>query len=188
MAEVKGTVINAWKKFLAERYGEEPLNSAIQSLEAKERLRLQSPILDSTWYPIDVQQALSRVTRSLAKPTENDMATELGRFMADYVYTRVYSVLLKNKPGKDKPLDWFDDVVYRGLRTYVVEMTGPNSSVARYSYIEGKPTPGQCRTLQAFIARKMELAGYQGVSCVHQKCLAKGHDSCDFLMQWTAAS
>ena len=186
MAEVKGTVINAWKKFLEERYGEHKVSQAIQSLDPQERSALQSPILDSTWYPIALQNVMGKLTRSVSGPADKDIAWELGRYMAEYVYSKVYRMLLKAKPNSGRPIDWFDDVVFRDLRTYVVETAGPSSCVVRYQYIEGKPTRGQCRTLQAFISRKLELAGYKKVTCGHEKCLAKGNDCCEFVMQWEA--
>jgi hypothetical protein len=186
VAEVKGTVINAWKKFLEERYGEHKLSEAIQSLDSQERSALQSPILDSTWYPIALQNVMSKLTKTLTLPADRDIAWELGRYMAEYVYSKVYRMLLKSKPNSSKPIDWFDDVVFRDLRTYVVEASGPASCLVRYKYLEGKPTKGQCRTLQAFISRKLELAGYKKVTCGHDKCLAKGNDCCEFLMQWEA--
>jgi hypothetical protein len=186
MAQVKGTVINAWRKFLTDRYGDQALNAAINSLSTPEKSELALPILDSTWYPIELQLIMARLTRALSKPSDSDLAGELGRYMADYVYASVYRGLLRGKPLKDRPIDWFDDVVYRDLRTYRVEMSGPSTCIVRYHYLEGKPTSGQCRTLRAFISRKLELMGYQHVSCAHQKCLSKGNDCCEFEMQWSA--
>ena len=183
MALVKGTLINAWKNFLKERFGETRLADALQSLEADDRFLVQSAILDSTWYPMKLQQIMGRLTKSLTTASDKDMALELGRYMADYVYSTVYRRLLK-KPHGDRAIDWFDDVVYQDLRKCVVETAGPTSFVARYFYLENRPTPGQCRSLQGFISRKMELAGYREVTCVHPKCLARGSDCCEFLMQW----
>lgn len=184
MAQVKGTLINAWKNFLVDRYGEDKLTAAIQLLDTGDRFYLQSPTLDSSWYPVKCQNILGKVTKSLATPADKDVATELGRYMADYVYAKVYRGLLKKAPNNRRAIDWFDDVVFRDLRKCEVEMSGPSSCIARYRYLEGKPTVGQCRSLTAFIARKLELAGYRNVTCVHTRCLATGGESCDFLMRW----
>lgn len=184
MAQVKGTLLNAWKHFLKDRYGEEKLNSAIETLAASDRLHLQSPILDSTWYPMEFERTLRRLTKSLASPSEKDLPAEMGRYIADYFYAHAYRMLLRTKPSKDKPLEWFEDLVYQNLRDYAVEMTGPSSSVVRYYYLESKPTAGQCQTLRAFIARKLELSGYQAVTCSHGRCAGKGDECCEFFMQW----
>jgi hypothetical protein len=183
MAKVKGTLINAWKNFLKERYGEAQLAGAIQGLDAGDRFYLQSPILDSTWYPMELQRTMGRLTRLMTQPTDKDLSVELGRYTADYVYAKVYRMLLK-KPQKDRAIDWFDDVVYQDLRKCVIERSGPTTCIARYYYQEDKPTTGQCRSIKGFIARKLELAGYQNVICTHPKCMAKGDDCCEFLMEW----
>ncbi len=184
MAQVKGTLINAWKSFLKERYGEDRLMSAIQLLDSNDRIHLLSPILDSTWYPIEMQQVMGRLTKILAAPTDKDLASELGRYMADHVYTKIYRTVLAGGAGKNKSTDWFDDILFRDLRKCVSESTGPTSSVSRYYYLEGKPTSGQCRSLGAFIIRQQELIGRQNVICVHQKCSSKGDDCCEFAVEW----
>lgn len=188
MAQVKGTLLNAWKNFLNDRYGEDQVAAAIQSLSAGDRLLLQSPILDSTWYSMEFEETLRRLTRFLATPSDKDMARQMGRYIADYFYAHAYRTLLRGKPGGGKALDWFEDLVYRDLREYDVDMTGPSSSVVRYRYREGRPTAGQCQTLKAFIIRKFELSGYQNVTCTHVTCVAKGDECCEFSVQWDEAA
>ena len=183
MAKVKGTVINAWKNFLKERYGEDNLMSAIQSLDSDDRVQLLSPILDSTWYEMELQQVMGRLTKALATPTDKDLASELGRYTADYVYTKVYRTVLSGA-DRNKSTAWFDDLLFQDLRKCISEQTGPSSSVSRYYYLEGKPTSGQCRTLAAFLIRRHELTGKQNVTCVHQKCSSKGDDCCEFAFRW----
>jgi hypothetical protein len=181
MAKVKGTVINAWRNFLKERYGEDKVMSAIQSLESNDRVYLLSPVLDSTWYEMELQNVMGRLTRVLASPTDKDIASALGRYTADYVYTKVYRTVLT---GAEKDTSWFDDVLFQGLRKCVSEQTGPSSSVSRYYYLEGAPTSGQCRTLSAFLIRRQELIGKRNVTCAHQKCASKGDDCCEFVIAW----
>ncbi|HEY7546031.1 MAG TPA: hypothetical protein VID27_14160 [Blastocatellia bacterium] len=184
MAKVKGTVINAWKNFLKERYGEDRLTAAIQSLDSDERAHLLSPVLDSSWYPMELQDVMSRLTKALASPSDKDLAQELGRYTADYVYTKVYRTVLTGSLEKNKTTDWLDDVLYQDLRRCVSEQTGPHSSVSRYYYLEAKPRSGQCRTLAAFLTRRHELIGRKNVTCVHQKCSSRGDDCCEFLLKW----
>jgi hypothetical protein len=184
MAQVKGTLVNAWRNFLKERYGEEKVAAAIQSLDEGDRIQLQSPKLDSTWYPMELQQVMGRLTKAVAAPSDKDIALELGRYMADYTYGKVYRTLLMGNLNRNKDLDWFDDVLFQGLRRCATEKTGPCSSIVRYYYLEGKPTWGVCRSLVGFLTRQIELSGRQGVTCAHQKCAASGADCCEFLLQW----
>jgi hypothetical protein len=182
MAQVKGTLINAWRNFLKERYGEEKVASAIQSLNAGDRDYLQSPVLDSSWYPMELQDVMGRLTKTVVPPSDKDIATELGRYTAEYVHTKVYRTLLS---GKSKnALDWFDDLLYQGLRKCVVERISPTSSVTRYHYLNGKPKRGQCRTVNGYLVRQQELSGWKNVKSVHQKCMLDGDDCCEYLLEW----
>lgn len=184
MAQVKGTLIEAWRSFLKDRYGEEKVASAVQSLDADDRLHLLSPTRDSSWYSMEVQEAMGRLTKTLATPADKDLASELGRYTADYVFTKIYPTVIDQNSGKKKAFGWFDYVLFQDLRKCVSESTGPASSVTRYYYLEGKPTPGQCRSLKAFLIRMSELRGRQNVTCIHRKCSSKGDDCCEFLMEW----
>jgi len=86
--------------------------------------------------------------------------------------------------GRKKAVNWFDYVLFQDLRRCVSEATGPTTSATRYYYLEIKPTPGQCRTLKAFLIRMSELRGRKKVTCSHSKCQSKGDDYCEFLMEW----
>ena len=182
MAMVKGTLINAWRNFLKERYGDDKVAGGIQALETADRNHLQAPILDSSWYPMELQEAMGRLTKAIAPSSDKDMATDLGRYTADYVHTKVYRTLLSGK--SKKALDWFDDVLYQDLRKCVSETTGPTSSVTRYYYLHGKPSRGQCRTISGYLVRQQELQDGKAVKCVHKKCMNNGNDCCEFLLQW----
>jgi hypothetical protein len=184
MAQVKGTLLNAWKSFLIDRYAEEKVSTAIESLDASDKLHLMSPILDSTWYPMELQQVMSKLTKALAARSDGDIASQLGRYTADYVLASVYRTVIANDSKKNKSVSWFDDLLYRGLRECKAEYTGPTSYVTWFYYLEGKPTAGQCRTLRAFLIRVSELRGRKNVTCIHRKCLARGGDCCEFLMEW----
>jgi hypothetical protein len=183
MAQVKGTVINAWRNFLKERYGEDKVAKAVQSLDTNDRVQLLSPILDSSWHSMELQQVMNRLTRALATAADKDLAKDLGRYMADYVHTKVYSAMLGGDVNKNKTSDWFNDVLYKDLRKCVTERKESTSRVTFY-YLEGKPTAGQCQTLSTFLARHVEIRGRKNVRCVHPKCLTKGADCCEFVVEW----
>jgi hypothetical protein len=184
MAQVKGSLINAWISFLKARYGDDKVASAIESLDASDRSDLQLSILDSSWYPIEMQKVMGRLTKVLASSSDRRLAEDLGRYTADYVYTKIYRNVLSWAPNKNQSTDWFNDLLYQGFRKCVSTQTGPSSSVTRYHYLEGKPTSGQCRTLGAFLLRMAGLRGKKNVSIAHQKCLAKGADCCEFVIEW----
>jgi len=58
--------------------GEEKIASAIQSLDASDRLQLLSPIRDSSWYPMETQEAMGRLTKALATPEDKILPQTSG--------------------------------------------------------------------------------------------------------------
>jgi hypothetical protein len=188
LAEVKGTMVKGWLNFLKERYGESKVSSAIEKLDPSDRSTLISPILDSSWYPLELQSALSKLTRTLRSALDRDVATQLGRYMAEYAYTRVYANQLMDGPIKQgQSFGWVDKLLYQGLRKCEPEVTGPSSLVVRYYYERGiKPGEGECTSIAGFIARQMEMTGAFNVKCSHPKCLATGtaRDCCEFGVKW----
>jgi hypothetical protein len=186
MAQVKGSMINAWRNFLKERYGDDKVAVAIQALDDDDRIPLESPILDSSWYPMTLQKIMGRLTRKLTPATETNLPLELGRYTADYIHTKIYRNLLEGNSNKAQAFAWFDDMLYKGLRTCVTESTGPTSYMIRYEYPDTKPTPGQCQSIKGYLIRQNELRGRKKATCVQQKCMAKGDDCCQFVIQWEA--
>lgn len=184
MAQVKGSLINAWKNFLKERYGEENVTKAVQGLAVDDKALLESPVLDSSWYPMELQKTMGRLTKTLAPPTDKKMGEELGRYTADYIHTKVYRNLLEGNAKKAQAFAWFDDILYKDLRKCTTEAIDQTSYRIRYEYPDVKPTPGQCESVKGYLTRQNELRGRKQVTCVQQKCMAKGAECCEFLVQW----
>src|SRR5215212_674358 len=98
MAQIKGILLKAWKDFLKNRYGDAAVQDALNSLDAEDRMLLSPIFLPSGWYPYSTLHSLRKLTRPLVTPSDKNLSVEIGRFMAEYVFTGVYRSLLEKDP------------------------------------------------------------------------------------------
>lgn len=186
MAEIKGILLNAWVKFVKERYGEEAFAKAHGGLSPEDRRLVPGKFLDASWYPYDSLYALGRLTRPLVTRTEGDISGEVGRFMAHHSFTGPYRSLLAHDPIKQ--VEKFTSIgafFFRDTRKLETEITGPASCIVRYRYEAGaRPTKAICASLKGFWSRSIELAGASNVKAAHPKCFVAGADCCEFLFEW----
>jgi hypothetical protein len=186
MAEIKGILLNAWVKFLNERYGEQAVANALAALSPEDRRLVPSKFLDASWYPFDALHALGRLSRPLVTRADTDIGVEIGRFMAQHAFTGVYRSLLAHDPIKQvsKFLS-IGEFFFREARKLETEITGPGSCLVRYRYEPGaKPTRSICLSLSGFWSRSIELAGASSVKASHPKCAAAGAACCEFVFEW----
>ena len=189
MAEIKGILLNAWVKFVNERYGEQAIARCFEALCPEERRLISSTFLDASWYPYDSLHAFGKAIRPLVTKSDTNFAEDIGRFMAQHAFTGVYRSLLARDPIKQVgKFTSIAEFFFRGVHKLETEITGPASCLARYRYEAGaKPTRGICISLSGFWSRSLELAGASKVAAAHPKCFAAGGDCCEFLLEWQAA-
>lgn len=186
MAEIKGILLNGWVKFLNDRYGEQAVTNALGALSPEDRRLVRAVFLDASWYPYDALHALGRLTRPLMTRAEKDIASEIGRFMAQYAFTGVYRSLLAHDPIKQvEKFISIGEFFFHEARKLETNITGPASCLVRYRYESGaKPTRSICTSLGGFWSRSIELAGASDVRASHPKCVAAGADCCEFVFEW----
>jgi hypothetical protein len=186
MADIKGILLNAWVKFLNDRYGEQAVAEAAGTLSPEDRRLVPPKFLDASWYPFDALHALGRLSRPLVTRKDSDMAIEIGRFMAQHAFTGVYRSFLANDPIKQvSKFTSIGEFFFREARILETEITGPASCLVRYRYAAGaKPTRSICSSLCGFWSRSVELAGASGVKASHPKCVAAGATCCEFVLEW----
>jgi len=189
MAEIKGILLRAWIDFLKKRYSEQSVSEALNALSVEDRLLLSSFFLASSWYPYSTLHALRKLTRPLVTPADQNLSMEIGRFMAEYVFTGVYRSLLEKDPIKqvDKIL-WIRDFFFREALELEAEMAGESSCVVRYRYEAGaNPTRPICESLRGFWSMMLELAGADKIKSSHPKCITSGGRCCEFAFEWRDA-
>ena len=187
MAQIKGVVFNAWLQFLKSRYGEDEVQDAIQRLAAEQQATMAKPFLDSSWYPYESQACLNTLTRALATSADANLSFEMGRFMADYAFDRVYKKLLSRESNRLVRNAWLEDSLFQGVRTMKSEMIAESTVLIYYHYDRKmKPTPGMCKSTIGFCVRQAELAGGANVKVIHPdaKCAVSGNDCCEVVISW----
>jgi hypothetical protein len=188
MGDTKGIVLTAWMDFLNQRYGQASLAGAIKTLSPDDQALLSAPFLPSSWYPYNTLHALRRVTRALATPADQNLGVEIGRFMADHVFTGIYRSVFVHDPVKMiEKFSWVGDLFYQEVRDLDTEILSDTHVLVRHRHKSGsKPTRAICESLQGFYGRTLELAGALAVRHTHPKCLARADDCCEFVFEWVA--
>lgn len=187
MAQVKGVLLNAWIQFLKSRFGDEKVVSTIQSLEPAQQRQASTRFLDSSWYEFELQGSLGALTRALATPSDRNISFELGRFMADYAFDRVYKGLVARESNRLVRNAWLEDALFQGVRSMKSEMIAESTCLIRYYYEPSvKPVSGMCSSTIGFCVRQAELAGNDNVNVIHPqfKCAVHGNDCCEIIIKW----
>jgi len=180
-------MLNGWLAFLKDHYGEPAVSAAISKLAPEDKLQMEKPILDSTWYPIETTKLMSKLQSAL--DANADLAVESGRYMVEYVFTGVYRMFLARDPlAQGNKIVQASNYFYRDLHKLEVDVTGPTSCTVRYKLTRGKPSVATCNTRKGWWARALELSGATSVTITHPQCRSRGQEVCEFLVEWTAST
>ncbi len=186
MAEIKGVLLNAWMELLKQRYGQEAVSQAFNAVSRKEPSLLSSFFLPTSWYPYSTLDGLRQVTRALATPATPTLSVEVGRFMAEYVFTGVYRTLLVKDPVKQ--LEKFPSIkefFFHDTYDLEIDKTGDSRCLVRYRYEPGaSPTRAICESLGGFWSKALDLAGASNTRFAHPNCVLNGGPCCEFTLEW----
>jgi hypothetical protein len=163
------------------------VESAATALSKEDRALLQKRFLDGSMYPYETMIALRRLMRLLAAKQPN-AASDLGGFLAEFIFTGVYKPLLAHDPATMvSKIPWVKDFFFNDYDRVEASMTGASACRLVYCYESGvRPTRGSCLSLGAFWARTLELAGAAKVATTHSACICQGADRCEFTLTWSA--
>jgi hypothetical protein len=189
LAEIKGILLNAWMDYLKNRYGAQVVSHQLEILKVEDRLLLSSHFLASNWYPYSTLYSLRNLTRSLATSSDRNLSIEIGRFMAEYVFTGVYRSMLVKDPIKQvEKFSRIREFFFRDTRQLETEVEGRSRCLVRYNYeIGANPTRAICESLGGFWSMTLELAGASAVKTTHPKCVTSGGPCCEFIFEWQSA-
>jgi hypothetical protein len=186
MAEVRGVLLNAVLAFLRERFGGQVVDDSILTLSPGDQVLLPPVILDSNWYPYSAWGAVRRLSGMLSTQRDPELASEMGKFNANYVFQGVYKGLLVKDPVKlVKKFSWLHAYFYRDGLALETELPNPGNCYLRYRYkADDKPSRSTCISTMGFWIRTIELAGGTGVRANHTKCRAQGDELCEYHLEW----
>jgi hypothetical protein len=186
MAEIKGILLTAWMDFLKARYGAAAVAAAIENLDSEDRLLVSAPFLASSFYPYSSLYALRKLTRPFATPADKNLSVEIGRIMAEHVFTGAYRSLVAKDPVKQvEKITWVKDFFFKDSLILETELLDESRCLVRYRYDAGaKPTASICESLKGFWSKTLELAGAANIQANHPTCATKGAKCCEFFFNW----
>ena len=185
MAKIKGVQVKAIIAFLKRRFGEDAVNAAIDGLPEDVRSLWPQSLLDSSWYPYEVLRPIRGISRSLA-PGQQDLAIDMGKFIADYTLGGLYRSVLEKDPAKQvAKFSWVHDFFYQDCQKIETQTLSPRSCIVRYRYQPGiQPARSSCVSALGFWLRTVELSGGVNVIGEQAKCVRDGRDCCEFILSW----
>jgi hypothetical protein len=186
MKAIRGIMLNAWLEFLRKKYGADPVNKAIGTLPQEERTQFEKSILDASWYPIEMTRILGKIQTTVGG--REDVAEELGKYLAEYTFKGTYKVFLVKDPlTQAKKIANALDYFYRNVHKFEVETTGPHSCIMRY-ITERKPSAATCVSRRSWWVQTLEMSGAKLLKLTHPRCMVNGHSSCEFEVEWQQPS
>lgn len=185
---IRGSVLLSRVKYVREHGGEAALKKVLARLPEGDRAVLGGWLLNSTWYPLDLNLRLDDAIAQVLSPSDPaQVFLDMGRKSADvnlgeggphrhFLDKSDPQVLLAQAP-----------IIYSayyavGRREY--EKTGPKSCVLRTFGAESV-TETDCLTVVGWHVRAIELCGGRSVRVVERVCRAKGGDRCEYACGWS---
>ena len=184
--ELRGVQLKAVYTFMNQRYGDEPVDAALKSLGADDQALMPSLLMDSNWYSYSAWRVVTRMMRILDPGAGEQFCIEAGRYMAEYCFAGAFKSLVSATPAQQ--VNRFDRIHHLGVRN-VSEINARNvtkdSAIVTYSYDKSVgAVASTCATLRGFWSRLLEMSGARDVVVIHNKCAARGADSCEFSFSW----
>lgn len=180
---VKGSLLSARPRYVAEQWGDAALRDVLGRLEAKARATLESPILPFTWYPFDVLAAVDAAI--IEGPMKGDMSQmrRFGSAVARYDLPTLYKVMFKL--GTPAFLIKRVGVVYgtyvRGGKMHA-EVTGKTANV---TLTEGSLPRYFCQQgVSGWFSAALELSGGRAVHVKETHCVHESAPHCRWEATW----
>ena len=179
MTRVKGSNLRLARQY-ADEHSSGSWSRILEHLSAEDRAVISSGI-SAGWYELALQH---RLFAALEEVLEPDVIERFARYAAEHDLTRVHRLFLKLKNPAyvlEKSGDYWSRF-YDAGRWTVVRVSDRQARGELIGIDE--PSPQFCRFLKAYIERMFELAGAQGLTCRHTRCVLRGDPSCVFEGGW----
>ena len=183
---IKGSVLRARVAYVRERGGESSVAKVFALLPETDRAVLQGWILNTSWYPLELNLRLDDAIAQVLAPDDRKRAfLEMGRASAEVNLTGPHRHFID--PHDPHHLLSQSSVIYAayyaiGRRTY--EKTGQTSCVLRTFEAESV-TETDCLTVIGWYVRAIERSGGKDVQVDEPVCRARGGDHCEYRCRWS---
>ncbi|MGC4115918.1 MAG: TIGR02265 family protein [Myxococcales bacterium] len=182
---IRGSVLLSRIKYIRERGGDDALKRVLAKVPESDRGVLGGWLLNTTWYPLDLNLRLDDAIAQVFSPDDPDRVfLEMGRTSAEVNLAGPHKHFVR----KDDPHFLLSQapVIYAayyaiGRREY--EKTGPSACVLR-TFDAESVTLTDCLTVVGWHVRAIELCGGKAATVVEKVCRAKGGERCEYHCSW----
>lgn len=182
--KVKGTGIRAMLKFAESRGGPAALGRVLARLSEEDRAVISRGLLPSSRYPeeFDHRILLAVCEESFGRNVEQ--ATALGAAVLDEGMNIFSWFFLKmgdpsfliSKAGAL----WNQYHEVGKLEVFDVEPKSARAKLSEYPWLD---VPF-CRILGGSMMRALEVSGCKGIKLVHEQCVGRGANHCQYRLSW----
>jgi uncharacterized protein (TIGR02265 family) len=184
MTEVKGTALAATLRYLDEKYGVERRGRIVAALPDAQRTTLDSGVVVSAWYPLDLLLDLMKESRRQLGAEAPTLFRDMGRASAKQALTTIYRIFFKVGSPQfmvSKAAAIFK--TYYSTGELRAEVAGPGHAVLELHGFQD-PARELCERLVGWMEGTLELAGAREIRVAHARCAAEGAESCRFEGFW----
>ena len=182
---VRGTTVDAAKRFAERHQGSPAWDPFIDSLEPLHRTLVDEPVVRRNWYDLELySNLLDRAARALQPDAQEQFLSDLGRFvMDDGVNTLYRAFFLIASPSfviKGSALLW--GMFFKGSRLRVLRRGRKWVEPA----IQGAARCWEplCISISGGMSSALEHAGARNLRLTHHHCQSRGGSSCEFRFEW----
>lgn len=183
--KIKGNIIKARYEFVIKSFGEEAWQQVVSSLPEDNQAILRGIIVNSVWYPWEVNKNLDQAIVDLLGGGSTEVFEEMGRGSATENLSGVHQLMLEpNNPEAfmKKAQAIYSFYYNSGYRTY--EATSPTSGILT-TYDAETNSANDCLTVIGWYKQALEMCGATDVTMVEISCRATGGETCKYEVAWS---
>jgi hypothetical protein len=192
MARIKGLALRARLDFLETKFGREGLLKVLETLPPRQREVLAHGVLISSWYPLELSDALLGGAERVHGRSDGALCQEIGAASGRKGLTTVYRVFTSNSQSeaigeqmaKTTALVW---QTYYDTGRFSTCVLGENSIRSELTGMKLE-APWLCHILLGYQAAHIEVLGGCKVVVTHPECTLRGDNSCAWVSRWELPS
>lgn len=162
--KIHGSILGSRFAFVEDRFGPSGRNRLINALPMKEREKIKSVVFENNWYDFETLDAVDRYIVNILGDGNRQLLHELGRFSADYNYSRLPAKLQNLPPDQLLQNASRFNVIFQDSGTFTYEQIkapeGEQGLALLYTYPEDIPESYFASGV-GFFERLVELSGHR---------------------------
>ena len=181
---VKGSLVNAAKKYVLMTYGEEGLKKVIAKMTGKNGAVVDSTILDASWIPEEINIDFLNCATEVLGRGSYEVARQIGRFEAQITIPTLYKVFVRmGDPGfVVQGASRFWKTVHNTGQLKVVSKEKGSVTMRLIDF--GFSKESFCSAMLGYCQAALELSGAKKIEAIETKCMSKGDQCCEYSLKW----